>query len=76
MPRTQHGLGHVQLRDFQFTSWGIHMIMLVLFSTLAGIIMKEWRPATSKTRVFLFVAITNLVGAVILLAYGNYLGGK
>ena len=71
-----YGLGHVQLGNFQFTSWGIHMIMLVLFSTLAGILMKEWVTAKSKTRVFLFVAIATLVGAVVLLAYGNYLGGK
>ena len=71
-----YGLGHVQLGNFQFTSWGIHMIMLVLFSTLAGLLMKEWLAAKSKTLIFLSTAILALIAAVILLAYGNYLGGK
>jgi len=34
-------LGHVRMGPLQFSSWGIHMIMLVLFSCLVGIVLRE-----------------------------------
>jgi L-rhamnose-H+ transport protein len=38
-----YGLGHVRMGDFKFSSWGIHIIMLVLLSSLAGHILREWQ---------------------------------
>jgi L-rhamnose-H+ transport protein len=39
-----YNLGHVQLGDkFAFTSWAIHMIMLVLSSNLTGVLLREWK---------------------------------
>jgi len=70
-----YGLGHVRLGDFQFSSWAIHMIMLVLFSTIAGLVMKEWKMCSTATMRFLILALLVLVAAVLMLTYGNYLGG-
>jgi L-rhamnose-H+ transport protein len=69
-----YGLGHVRMGTYKFTSWAIHMIMLVLFSSVAGLIMKEWKQCSSKTLRWLFGALLVLVIAVLLLTYGNYLG--
>ncbi len=69
-----YGLGHVRMGAYKFTSWAIHMIMLVLFSSLAGLMMKEWKQCGTKTMRWLFLALIVLVIAVLLLAYGNYLG--
>jgi L-rhamnose-H+ transport protein len=69
-----YGLGHVRMGTYQFTSWAIHMIMLVLFSTVAGLIMKEWMGCRNKTIVMLVTALIVLIGAVLVLTYGNYLG--
>jgi L-rhamnose-H+ transport protein len=71
-----YGLGHVRMGAYKFTSWAIHMIMLVLFSSFAGLIMKEWRQCSSKTIRWLIVALVVLVIAILLLTYGNYLGEK
>ena len=38
-----YNLGHVHLGEYKFTSWAIHMIMLVLFSNLVGVVLREWR---------------------------------
>ena len=38
-----YNLGHVRMGAYKFTSWAIHMIMLVLFSNLVGIALREWR---------------------------------
>src|SRR6187200_717819 len=69
-----YGLGHVRMGAYKFTSWAIHMIMLVLFSSVAGLIMKEWKQCSSKTLRWLFGALLVLVIAILLLTYGNYLG--
>jgi L-rhamnose-H+ transport protein len=51
------------------------MILLVLFSAVAGVLMKEWKMCTSKTMRILLLALSILIAAVLLLTYGNYLGG-
>jgi L-rhamnose-H+ transport protein len=60
--------------DYKFTSWAIHMIMLVLFSNLVGMALREWRACRRLTRTTIGLALLVLVGAVLLLTYGNYLG--
>jgi len=69
-----YGLGHVRMGTYKFTSWAIHMIMLVLFSSVAGLVMKEWKQCSSKTLRWLGTALLVLVIAILLLTYGNYLG--
>ena len=69
-----YGLGHVRMGKYQYSSWAIHMIMLVLFSSVAGLLMKEWAKCSSKTVTTLVWALFILVTAVLALTYGNYLG--
>lgn len=69
-----YGLGHLRLGEYQFSSWAIHMIMLVLFSSIAGLVLKEWTGCTPKTKRILALALLILLAAVLILTYGNYLG--
>lgn len=71
-----YGLGHVRMGPNKFTSWAIHMILLVLLSTVIGLLMKEWRRCSQTTISLLVVALLVLVTAVLLLTYGNYLSGN
>ncbi len=71
-----YGLGHVRMGDYKFSSWAIHMIMLVLFSTITGLILKEWSNISSRTRQLLVLALFVLIAAVLLLTYGNYIGSN
>ena len=71
-----YGLGHVHLGRFEFSSWAIHMIMLVFFSTLVGLALKEWKDTRKATKRMLVLALAVLLLAVIILTYGNYLGGQ
>ncbi|MDT0677616.1 L-rhamnose/proton symporter RhaT [Autumnicola musiva] len=66
-----YGLGHVRMGDYKFTSWAIHMIMLVLFSMVAGLALKEWVQAKRKTILVLILAIFILFTAVLSLTIGN-----
>jgi L-rhamnose-H+ transport protein len=69
-----YGLGHVRMGRYEFSSWAIHMIMLVMFSSIAGLLMREWKMCSSKTMRILIAALFVLVVAVLLLTYGNYVG--
>jgi L-rhamnose-H+ transport protein len=70
-----YNLGHVRLgREYAFSSWAIHMILLVLFSNLSGMLFGEWRKCRAPTRIAAGFGLAVLCGAVLLLTYGNYLG--
>jgi L-rhamnose-H+ transport protein len=71
-----YNLGHVRLgKDYAFSSWAIHMIMLVLISNGVAVLFNEWRGCRRRTHGVLGIGLAVLCGAVILLTYGNYLGG-
>jgi len=69
-----YNLGHVRMGPYKFTSWAIHMIMLVLISNLVGVVLREWRQCRRRTHRTVTVALLVLITAVLLLTYGNYLG--
>jgi len=69
-----YGLGHVRMGTFKFTSWAIHMIMLVMLSSLVGLILKEWKTTSAKTKKLLGLALFVLLSAILLLTYGNWMG--
>ena len=71
-----YNLGHVRMGPYKFTSWAIHMIMLVLISNLVGLLLREWRRCRELTHFVLATALTVLVAAVLLLTYGNYVGDR
>lgn len=69
-----YGLGHVRMGSFKFSSWAIHMILLVLISLVTGLLMREWTGVRRRTLAMLYIALVALVASVLLLTYGNYLG--
>lgn len=71
-----YGLGHNRMGTYKFTSWAIHMIMLVLISAVTGIVMKEWAGTKKRTTRIVAIALIVLISAVLIITYGNYLGEK
>jgi L-rhamnose-H+ transport protein len=68
-----YNLAHVRMGAYKFTSWAIHMIMLIGFSILVGAVLREWRGSRGSTRLTVGIAFVILVGAVLALTYGNHL---
>lgn len=68
------GLGHVRMGKYDFSSWAIHMMMLVLLSTITGFVLKEWKYCSRKTMRLLLGTIVILIVAVLLLTQANRLG--
>jgi L-rhamnose-H+ transport protein len=69
-----YNLGHVRLgSQYAFSSWAIHMILLVMLSNLLALAFREWRDCTNATRLIMGLGIVVLCAAVIMLTYGNHL---
>jgi len=71
-----YGLGHVRMGRYEFSSWAIHMILLILWSNAAGLAMREWRGCGPRTRRGIALAIGVLVLAVLAITYGNWIGDR
>lgn len=71
-----YGQAHVRMGTFQFSSWAIHMLMLILFSSLTGVLMKEWHGRRTATKAVITIALIVLTGAILMLTYGNWVGAK
>jgi L-rhamnose-H+ transport protein len=51
----------------------LHMASIVIFSTLWGLGLHEWRGASSKSKRLLGLGLAVLIASTILIGYGNYL---
>ncbi|MCW0481845.1 L-rhamnose/proton symporter RhaT [Gaoshiqia sediminis] len=69
-----YGLGHVNMGNFQFASWVLHMSMLIFFSYIIGVLMKEWKQVSKRTYLVLLFALFVLILSFCIIAYGSVLG--
>jgi L-rhamnose-H+ transport protein len=66
-------MGETQMGTYKFSSWTIHMASIILFSSLWGIVLKEWKGASGLTKALLAIGLGTLVYSTIVVGYGNYL---
>ena len=66
-------MGETQMGAYKFSSWTIHMASIIIFSTLWGIGLKEWKGAGRLSISLLTVGLAVLIGSTIIIGYGNYL---
>jgi L-rhamnose-H+ transport protein len=67
-------MGETQMGRYKFSSWTLHMASIIIFSTLWGIALKEWKGAGARTRWLVGFSLAVLVISTIVVGYGNYLG--
>ncbi|HUA57796.1 MAG TPA: L-rhamnose/proton symporter RhaT [Verrucomicrobiae bacterium] len=66
-------MGETQMGKYKFSSWTLHMASIIIFSSLWGIGLHEWRGASSRTWTWLFISLFVLVASTVVVGYGNYL---
>jgi L-rhamnose-H+ transport protein len=69
-----YSMGQTKMGKYDFSSWTLHMASIILFSSLWGIALKEWRGSSANTHRFIFAGIAVLVFSTLVVGYGNYLG--
>ncbi len=66
-------MGETKMGAYKFSSWTIHMASIVIFSTLWGIGLKEWKGASKLAIRLLVLGLAVLIGSTLIIGYGNYL---
>jgi len=67
-------MGETQMGRYKFSSWTLHMASIMIFSTLWGIALKEWKGAGLRTKWLVAFSLAVLVASTLVVGYGNYLG--
>lgn len=71
-----YSMGEARMGPYGFSSWTMHMSSIVIFSTLWGIVLHEWKGTSRRTHLFIFLGLLLLVGSTIIVGWGNYLKGS
>jgi L-rhamnose-H+ transport protein len=66
-------MGETQMGKFGFASWTLHMASIIIFSTMWGWILHEWKGASRKAHVLIGAGIATLILSTIIIGYGTYL---
>ena len=71
-----YSMGESQMGKYKFSSWTLHMASIIIFSTLWGIGLHEWKGASTRTKTLLAAGLALLVFSTFVIGYGNSLGAK
>jgi L-rhamnose-H+ transport protein len=66
-------MGETQMGRFKFSSWTLHMASIIIFSTLWGIALSEWKGAGTRTKLLVALSLLVLVGSTVIVGYGNFI---
>lgn len=68
-----YSMGTTKMGQYDFSSWTLHMASIIIFATLWGIFLKEWKGTSTRTKTLVAVGLTLLIGSTVIVGYGNYL---
>ena len=69
-----YAMGEVKMGKFSFASWTLHMASIIIFSTMWGWILHEWKGASKKAHGLIATGIATLILSTIIIGYGTLLG--
>jgi alpha-L-rhamnosidase len=68
-----YGMGTTKMGPYNFSSWTLHMASIMIFGTLWGLTLLEWKGASRHTLRLVSLGLAILVASTVLVGYGNYL---
>jgi len=68
-----YSMGTTKMGKYDFASWTLHMASIIIFATLWGIALKEWKGTSLRTRLLVTCGLLMLVGSTVVVGYGSYL---
>jgi len=66
-------MGESQMGRYAFSSWTLHMSSIIIFATLWGLALKEWKGASARSLGVMTLGLAVLIGATVIIGWGNYL---
>ena len=71
-----YSMGQTKMGKYDFSSWTLHMASIIIFSTLWGIMLHEWKGTSKRTHILIGIGLAVLIGSTVIVGYGNYLGAS
>ena len=68
-----NSMAKTKMGIYDFSSWSLLMASIIIFATLWGILFKEWKGTSARTKMLVAAGLVLLVGSTIVIGYGNYL---
>jgi L-rhamnose-H+ transport protein len=68
-----YSMGQTKMGNYDFSSWTLHMASIIIFATLWGLVLKEWRGTSIRTKLLVAAGLFLLVSSTLVVGYGNYL---
>jgi L-rhamnose-H+ transport protein len=68
-----YSMGETEMGQYAFSSWTLHMASIIIFATILGFALKEWRGTSVRARSMVGIGLAFLVGSTIVVGYGNYI---
>ena len=68
-------MGTTQMGRFDFASWTLHMASIIIFSTMWGWILHEWKGSSKKVHSLIAAGIATLILSTIIIGIGTYIKG-
>ncbi len=69
-----YGMGETRMGDARYSSWTMHMASIIIFSTLWGIALKEWKGTSRRTHILIALGLFLLILSTVVVGYGNFVG--
>ena len=66
-------MGETQMGRYSFASWTLHMASIIIFATMWGWILHEWKGSSRKAHGFIAAGIAALILSTIVIGWGTYL---
>jgi L-rhamnose-H+ transport protein len=67
-----YGMGESKLGNGA-SSWILHMAFIILVANMWGIVLKEWKGVSKKTKATITLGIATIILSVLVVGYGNSL---
>jgi L-rhamnose-H+ transport protein len=71
-----YSMGETKMGKYDFSSWTLHMASIMIFAMLIGMVLKEWRGTSVRTRGLVAAGLVFLVGSTLVVGYGNYMKAR
>jgi L-rhamnose-H+ transport protein len=68
-----YGMGTTMMGQYEFSSWTLHMASIIVFSTLWGLALREWRGVSNITQRWNTGGLAVLIFSMVVIGWGNTL---
>ncbi len=66
-----YGMGSTQMGRYDFISWTLHMTMIIILSTIWGVLLGEWKRTSTKTKRLLSIGLFLLISSILAIGLGG-----